>query len=56
VVREKTIEPTTWKPILSIYLEAGHPVIVWTKSQAGAIEIWVDRADGNSFVLLTIDT
>ena len=53
---EQKIDPTTWKPALSIYLQAGHPVIAWAKGNAGTIEIWVDRTDGNNFVLLAIDT
>ncbi len=53
---EQKIDPTTWKPALSIFLQAGHPVIAWTKGRAGAIEIWVDRMDGNNFILLATDT
>ena len=53
---EQKNDPTAWKPNLSIYLQAGHPVIVWAKGKAGAIEIWVDRTDGANFVLLAIDT
>ena len=52
----KIIDPSTWKPILNIQNQAGHPIIVWTKGHAGAIEIWVDRGDGNNFSLLTINT
>ena len=50
------IDPSTWKPILTIQNQAGHPIIVWTKGQASSIEIWVDRSDNNNFVLLTINT
>jgi hypothetical protein len=50
------IDPSTWKPALSIYSQAGHPVIVWPKGKASALEIWVDRGDGNQFVLFTINT
>ncbi len=49
------IDPSTWKPILSIQYQAGHPIIAWTKGHAAAIEIWVDRGDGNNFTLLTIN-
>jgi hypothetical protein len=49
------IDPTTWKPILNVQIIAGHPVIVWTKGKAGGIEIWVDRNDGNGFVLLAVN-
>jgi len=50
------VDPSTWKPILSIQNKAGHPIIAWTKGTAAAIEIWVDRGDGASFVFLTINT
>jgi len=52
----QVIEPSTWKPTLSIQSQAGHPVIGWTKGKATALEIWIDRNDGNGFVLLTIST
>jgi len=52
---EQKIDPTTWKPALSIYLQAGHPVIVWAKGKASALEIWVDRTDNNNFVLLAVN-
>ena len=50
------IDPTTWKPILSLQNNAGHPTIVWTKGDSTAIEIWVDRGDEAGFVLLTMNT
>ena len=50
------VDTSTWKPILTIQNQAGHPIIVWSKGQASAIEIWVDRGDGHDFVLLTINT
>ncbi len=50
------IDPSTWKPILSIQNQAGHPIICWTKGRAAAIEIWVDRGDGNNFTHLAINT
>ena len=50
------IDPTTRKPILNVQIKAGHPVILWTKGKASAIEIWVDRGDGNGFVFMTINT
>jgi len=51
----RVIDPTTWKPILNVQITAGHPVILWTKGKASGIEIWVDRNDGNGFVMLTIN-
>ena len=50
------IDPSTWKPVLSSTSQAGHPTVVWTKGKASAIEIWVDRNDGNGFVFLIIHT
>ncbi len=50
------IDPTTWKPVLSIQNNAGHPTVIWTKGDATAIEIWVDRGDEAGFVLLTMNT
>ncbi len=49
------IDPVNWKPIISVQFQAGHPIIQWTKSQASAIEIWVDRNDTKGFVPLTIN-
>ena len=49
------IDPVNWKPIISVQFQAGHPIIQWTKSQASAIEIWVDRNDTKGFVSLTIN-
>ncbi|MCX7110112.1 MAG: hypothetical protein NTX45_08280 [Proteobacteria bacterium] len=34
----------------------GEKKILWTKGKASAIEIWVDRNDGNGFVFLIINT
>jgi hypothetical protein len=53
---EQKVDNSTWKPALSIYSQAGHPVIVWNKGHANALEIWVDRGDGNNFVFLAINT
>ena len=33
------IDPSTWKPVLSSLLQAGHPTVVWTKGKASAIEV-----------------
>ena len=51
----QVIDPTTWKPMLSVQITAGHPLILWTKGKASGIEIWVDRNDGNGFVLLAVN-
>ena len=50
------VDPSTWKPMLSSLMQAGHPTIVWTKGKASALELWVDRNDGNGFVFLIIHT
>jgi len=49
-------DPSSWKPTLSSQSDGGHPVIGWTKGQASALEIWVDRNDGKNFVLLNVST
>ena len=51
-----TVDPSSWKPLLSVQIKAAHPVILWTKGKASAIEIWVDRNDNNGFVFLIINT
>jgi hypothetical protein len=51
-----TVDPRSWKPTLSVQIKAAHPVVVWTKAKASAIEIWADRNDGSGFVFLTIHT
>ena len=53
---EITTDPVTWQPVLASKTNAAHPVIVWTKGHASAIEIWVDRNDGNGFVFFAIKT
>ena len=55
VASKQIIDPTTWKPALAIKIQAGHPIILWTKGNAAAIEIWVDRGDGH-FSQLAINT
>lgn len=52
---EQVFDPNTLKPILKTELQAGHPAVLWTKGQADALEIWVDRGTG-TFVFLAIDT
>lgn len=52
---EKVVDPGTWKPILGSGLQAGHPAIAWTKGDADALEIHVDRGDGQGFRFLAID-
>jgi hypothetical protein len=53
---KQIIDLTTWKPILNIKIQAGHPIIMWNKGNAAAIEIWVDRGEGNNFTQLAINT
>jgi len=52
----QVIDSSTWKPILTVQNQASHPIIIWTKGQASSLEIWVDRGDGNNFVLLNINS
>jgi hypothetical protein len=47
----------TIKPIIKVHLiEGGQPEIIWSKNGMDALEIWVDRGDGNDFVKCDIDT
>lgn len=52
VVSKQIIDLTTWKPALAIKIQASHPIILWTKGNAAAIEIW---GDGH-FIQLAINT
>ena len=54
IASKHVIDPKSWKPLLGIRLQAGHPVIIWTKGDAAALEIWVDRGEGQ-FVFLAIN-
>ena len=49
------LDPAGWKPVLSVQYDAGHLVIGWKKGQAAAIEIWVDRGDGNGFTFFVVN-
>ena len=47
----------TIKPSISLRLmEGGQPEIVWARNGMDALEIWVDRGEGNDFVKLDVDT
>lgn len=48
-------DPNSLKPVLSSQIKVGHPVIVWIKGKAHALEIWVDRGDGNGFVFMAVN-
>lgn len=52
---EQVIDPAAWKPVLGIKTQAGRPTVTWTKGDADALEIWVDRGTGAGFVFLSID-
>lgn len=47
-----TFNPATIKPVLTVRLEAGYPVIAYVKGEADGIQLYVDRRDNNGFVLL----
>ncbi len=51
---EQVVEPNSWKPMLRSQIQAGRPTVQWTKGDASALELWVDRGDG--FTFLAIDT
>jgi hypothetical protein len=46
------IDPNTLQPVLKVRLEAGRPHIKCAKGIADAIDLFVDRKDGNGFVLI----
>jgi len=43
------------KPQLKSRVDAGRPLIIWTKGRADALDIYVDRLDGAGFVFLATD-
>lgn len=53
---KKIIDVNGAKPILQIQLvDGGRPEIIWKRNGLDALEIHVDRSDGNGFVLCGID-
>ncbi|MCX7110174.1 MAG: hypothetical protein NTX45_08610 [Proteobacteria bacterium] len=38
IAASHVVDPTTWKPVLSVQIKAAHPVILWTKGNASAID------------------
>jgi hypothetical protein len=55
VADKETIDILNLKPVLKSRLDAGRPVIIWTKGAADTIDIYVDRRDGQGFVFLATD-
>jgi hypothetical protein len=53
---EVIVDPTTYQPILTLSLNAGHPHIGWPKQGMDSLELWKDWGDGKGFVQLTITT
>lgn len=47
-----TITPNDMIPNLGIRIDEGHPLLKWTKGNADAVHLFVDRRDNNGFVLL----
>lgn len=52
IAPSQTIDQSTLKPEISIRLEAGRPHLKWLKGLTDALDLYVDRNDGNGFVLL----
>lgn len=53
---KKVIDVNNAKPILQLQLvDGGRPEIIWKRNGLDALEIHVDRSDGNGFVLCGID-
>ncbi len=53
---EQVLDIFNMKPLLKSRLDAGRPLIIWTKGRADSLDIYVDRKDGKGFVFLTTDT
>ena len=53
---EQTKDALSLKPLLKSRLDAGRPLIIWTKGSTEGIDIYVDRQDGAGFVFLATDT
>jgi len=47
-----TINPNYMTPNLSVRLDAGHPLLKWTKGAADGVQLYVDRRDSNGYVFL----
>jgi hypothetical protein len=52
IAPESTIDISALQPILKVKLEAGKPRIKCSKGVADALDLFVDRHDGNGFILL----
>ena len=53
---EQESDALSLKPLLKSRLDAGRPLIIWTKGSTEGIDIYVDRQDGAGFVFLATDT
>ncbi len=47
-----TFDASTLQPDIKIKLDAGRPHLKWTKGETDALDLYVDRNDGNGFTLL----
>jgi hypothetical protein len=53
---EVIVNPTSYQPILTLSLNAGHPHIGWPKLGMDSLDLWRDCGDGKGFGQLTITT
>jgi hypothetical protein len=53
---ERVVDLSAAQPTLSIQVEAGHPVLAWTKGSSDSLEIWVERTPQSGFAMLEIRT
>ncbi len=53
---EVIVDPTTYQPVLTLTLTAGHPHIGWPKLGMDSLDLWKDCGDGKGFVPLTFTT
>ena len=48
----QNFDPNAMQPALTLRLEAGFPLLEWKKGESDGVHLYVDRRDGNGFVLL----
>ena len=53
---EQALDRLTLKPVLTIVLDSGRPIIKWKKGpHADGLKLFVDRTNSGNFTLLAID-
>lgn len=52
IAPSSSFNPATMQPELIIKMSAGYPYLKWKRGEADGLHLYVDRRDGNGFVLL----